>query len=109
MKMTFVDPSGDRYKVEAEDGNTVLEVAHRHGFDLQGTCEGCMACSTCHVIVDEDGFTKLDDASEEEEDILDLAYNVRPTSRLGCQICLSSALDGLVVTLPSQYFNAMGS
>lgn len=108
LKMTFVDPGGGRHKVEAAEGNTVLEIAHRHGFDLEGTCEGCMACSTCHVIVDECWFTKLDDASEEEEDILDLAFDVRPTSRLGCQISLSSALDGLVVTLPSQYFNAMG-
>ena len=108
LKMTFVDPGGAHHQVEAEDGNTVLEVAHRHGLDLEGTCEGCMACSTCHVIVDEGWFTKLDEASEEEEDILDLAFDVRPTSRLGCQISLSPDLNGLVVIMPSQHFNAMG-
>ena len=83
LKMTFVVPDGTRHEVEAEDGNTVLEVAHRHGFDLEGACEGCMACSTCHVIVDDAWFAKLSDASEEEEDMLDLAFDVRPTSRLG--------------------------
>ena len=109
LKITFVDPHGVRHKVEAGDGSTVLEVAHRHGLDLEGTCEGSMACSTCHVIVDDRWFEKLDDASEEEEDMLDLAFDVRPTSRLGCQITLSPALNGLVVNLPSQHFNVMGS
>ena len=108
MKMTFVDSDGIPHEVEAHDGNTVLEVARNHGFDLEGTCEGCMACSTCHVIVDDDWFKQLDNASEEEEDILDLAFDVRPTSRLGCQISLSPALNGLVVVLPSQHFNVMG-
>ena len=109
LKITFVDPNGFRHEVDAGDGNTVLEVAHRHGFGLEGACEGCMACSTCHVIVDEGWFEKLDDASEEEEDMLDLAFDVRPTSRLGCQVRLSPSLNGLVVNLPSQHFNVIGS
>ena len=105
--MTFVDADGSRCVVEADDGNTVLEVARRYGFDLEGACEGCMACSTCHVIIDDDWFKRLGDASEEEEDMLDLAFDVRPTSRLGCQITLSSGLNGLVVKLPSQHFNVI--
>ena len=108
LKMTFIEPGGILHEVEVDDGSTVLEVARRHGFDLEGACEGCMACSTCHVIVDDNWFKKLDHASEEEEDILDLAFDVRPTSRLGCQISLSPALNGLVVALPSQHFNVMG-
>ena len=108
LKMTFVDPDGNHHEVEAGDGNTVLEVAHRHGFNLEGACEGCMACATCHVIVEDGWFKKLDNASEEEDDMLDLAFDVRPTSRLGCQITLSPALDGLVVNLPLQHFSALG-
>lgn len=108
LKMTFVDPDGTRHEVEAPEGLSVLEVAHRGGFDLEGACEGSMACSTCHVIVDADWFKKLADASEEEEDMLDLAFDVRPTSRLGCQITMNDALDGLVVNLPAQHYNLMG-
>ena len=107
LKMTFVDPGGIRREVEADDGNTVLEVAHRHGFDLEGTCEGCMACSTCHVIVDDIWFKKLDDASEEEEDILDLAFGLTRTSRLGCQVEFTENLDGLRVRLPSETRNML--
>ena len=105
LKMTFIDIKGSRYEVETSEGMSVLEVAHRHGFELEGACEGCMACSTCHVIVDETWFTKLETASEEEEDMLDLAFEVRPTSRLGCQITMTADLDGLVVSLPGQHFN----
>ena len=109
LKMTFVDPNGTPHEVEVREGLSVLEVAHQHGFELEGTCEGCMACSTCHVIVDETWFEKLEDASEEEEDMLDLAFEVGPTSRLGCQINMTRDLDGLVVSLPTQHFNLMGT
>ncbi|MEK9753037.1 MAG: ferredoxin family 2Fe-2S iron-sulfur cluster binding protein [Rhodospirillaceae bacterium] len=108
LKMTFIDPDGTRHEVEAPEGLSVLEVAHRHGFDLEGACEGSMACSTCHVIVDPEWFDKLPATTEEEEDMLDLAFDVRPTSRLGCQIAMVPALDGLVVSLPSQHYNLMG-
>lgn len=108
-KMTFVQPDGSRAEVDAPEGASVLDVAHSHGIDLEGVCEGSMACSTCHVIVAAEWFDKLDPASEEEEDMLDLAFDVRPTSRLGCQISMTEALDGLEVALPSQHFNQMGS
>ena len=109
LKMTFVEPTGVRHEVEAQEGLSVLEIAHRHGFDLEGACEGSMACSTCHVIVDEAWYAKLPPAGEEEEDMLDLAFDVRPTSRLGCQISITPDVDGLVVNLPTQHFNVMGA
>jgi 2Fe-2S ferredoxin len=109
LKMTFIDPGGTRHEVEAPEGLTVLEIAHRHGFDLEGACEGSMACSTCHVYADPSWFDKLGPVSEEEEDMLDLAFDVRETSRLGCQITMTKDLDGLVVTLPSTHCNLMGS
>jgi ferredoxin, 2Fe-2S len=108
LKMTFIDPQGKSHEVDAPEGLSVLEVAHRNGFDLEGACEGCMACSTCHVIADPQWFDKLPVASEEEEDMLDLAFDVHETSRLGCQITMTKDLDGLVVTLPAQHYNLIG-
>mgnify|MGYP001337349045 CR=1 FL=1 len=100
MKIVFVNDNGVRQEVEASVGASVLDVAHRNGFDLEGACEGSMACCTCHVIVDKAWFGKLSEASEEEEGVLDLDSRVAPTSRLGCQITLTKDLDGLVVSLP---------
>ena len=100
-KMTFIDPDGNKKEVDAPVGLSVLEIAHKHGFDLEGACEGSLACSTCHVVVDQEWFDKLDEATEEEEDMLDLAFGLTHTSRLGCQIKITEELDGLTVTLPS--------
>ncbi len=75
---------------------------------LEGTCEGQMACSTCHVIIAREWFGRLGDASEEEEDMLDLAADVEATSRLSCQILLSEELDGLEVRIPEGSHNAQG-
>jgi 2Fe-2S ferredoxin len=86
---------------------SVLEVAHKNGIDLEGACEGSLACSTCHVVVDKEWFDKLDEASEEEEDMLDLAFGLTHTSRLGCQIKMSDELDGLKVTLPAATRNML--
>ena len=105
--MTFIDRNGKELTVDAALGDTILDVAHANGLDIEGTCEGCMACSTCHVIVEESWFGRLEEASEEEEDLLDLAFQVRPTSRLGCQVTVTTDLDGLVVNLPSQHFDLM--
>ena len=106
-KMTFIDAKGNRKEVEAPVGLSVLEIAHRNKIDLEGACEGSLACSTCHVIVDRDWFDDLDEASEEEEDMLDLAFGLTHTSRLGCQIKMTEELDGLVVTLPAATRNMM--
>ena len=106
-KMTFIKTDGTRVDIEAPSGLSVLEIAHRNKIDLEGACEGSLACSTCHVIVDKEWFDKLGPASEDEEDMLDLAFGLTHTSRLGCQIRMSEALDGLVVKLPAATRNMM--
>ena len=102
MKVHFVTSDGGRVDAEAEPGDTLLRVAQAAGMPLEGTCEGQMACSTCHVVVDKDWFGLLPNASEEEEDMLDLAAGVRRTSRLSCQIVLGEELDGLTVSIPAE-------
>jgi len=109
LHITFIDAQGKSHELEAEEGATVLDVARKYGFDLEGACEGSMACSTCHVIADPKWFDKLPPASEEEEDMLDLAFDVRQTSRLGCQIVLTLYMDRLVVTIPAQHYNLIGA
>ncbi|WP_298213442.1 ferredoxin family 2Fe-2S iron-sulfur cluster binding protein [Acidocella sp.] len=105
-KMTFIERDGTRREVEAPLGLSVLEVAHKHGIDIEGACEGSLACSTCHVIIAPEWFGQLDEPSEDEEDMLDLAFGLEKTSRLGCQIVITEALDGLVVKLPAAARNA---
>jgi ferredoxin, 2Fe-2S len=100
-RMVFVERDGTRREVDAPLGASVLEIAHRHGIDIEGACEGSLACSTCHVIVDPDWYDLLQEASEDEEDMLDLAFNLTQTSRLGCQIVMTEELDGLTVRLPA--------
>ena len=104
-KMTFVDPNGSRHEVDAPVGLSVLEIAHGNNIELEGACEGSLACSTCHVIVDGEDFERLAEPTEDEEDMLDLAFGLTRTSRLGCQIIMSDELDGLVVTLPAETRN----
>jgi 2Fe-2S ferredoxin len=106
-KMTFVLRDGTAKEVEAPIGLSVLEVAHRNAIDIEGACEGSLACSTCHVIVEREWYDKLPPASEDEEDMLDLAFGLTRTSRLGCQIVINEALDGLVVTLPKETRNLL--
>ena len=101
-QMTFVSPDGSRTTVEAPLGLSVMEIAHKHDIDLEGACEGSLACSTCHVIVAPDWYGKLKPAQDDEEDMLDLAFGLSKTSRLGCQIVMTAALDGLVVTTPEK-------
>jgi ferredoxin-2, mitochondrial len=101
VKLLFIAADGQTQKqLEAEPGERLLEVAQAGNIPLEGTCEGAMACSTCHVIIEPSWFDKLPPASEEEEDMLDFALGVSATSRLACQIRLTKALDGLVVRLP---------
>ncbi len=107
-KMTFVERDGTRREVTAPLGLSVLEVAHKHDVDIEGACEGSLACSTCHVIVDPEWFAKLTPPTEDEEDMLDLAFGLEKTSRLGCQLVMTEALDGLVVKLPAATRNAQG-
>ncbi len=106
-KITFITTNGDKKEVEAPNGLSILEIAHIHEIDLEGACEGSLACSTCHVIIDQSWFPKLEAATEDEEDMLDLAFGLTHTSRLGCQIIMSDDLDGLVVSLPGATRNMM--
>jgi len=99
-KMSFVERNGTVREVEAPLGLSVLEIAHRNGIDLEGACEGSLACATCHVVVDPGWADRLAEPTEDEEDMLDLAFGLEKTSRLGCQIVITEALDGLVVRLP---------
>lgn len=107
-KMIFVQRDGSRMEVDAPLGLSVLEIAHKNDVDIEGACEGSLACSTCHVIVDPAWFGKLAEPTEDEEDMLDLAFGLEKTSRLGCQLVITPALDGLVVRLPAATRNAQG-
>ncbi|MCA3388806.1 MAG: ferredoxin family 2Fe-2S iron-sulfur cluster binding protein [Roseomonas sp.] len=107
-KMVFIERDGTQKEVEAPLGLSVLEIAHRNSVDIEGACEGSLACSTCHVIVDASWFGKLAKPTEDEEDMLDLAFDLQETSRLGCQLIMTDALDGLVVKLPAGSRNAGG-
>ena len=106
-KMTFIETDGTRREVDAPVGLSVLEIAHRHGIDIEGACEGSLACSTCHVILEPEWFDRLEEPSEDEEDMLDLAFGLTRTSRLGCQIIITDELDGLTVRLPAGVRNML--
>jgi len=99
--MTFITPTGAKREIEAQSGLSVMEIARMHDLGIEGACEGSLACATCHVIVAPEHANWLATASDEEEDMLDLAFGVQATSRLGCQIVLTEELDGLTVQLPS--------
>jgi 2Fe-2S ferredoxin len=106
-RIVFIERNGTRREVDAPLGLSVLEIAHKNDIDIEGACEGSLACSTCHVIVDPDWYELLKDASEDEEDMLDLAFGLTATSRLGCQIKMTEELDGLVVRLPTSTRNLL--
>ncbi|MGO8918161.1 MAG: ferredoxin family 2Fe-2S iron-sulfur cluster binding protein [Stellaceae bacterium] len=106
-KMVFIERDGTRREVDAPIGLSVLEIAHKHGVDIEGACEGSLACSTCHVIIDGEWYEMLKEASEDEEDMLDLAFGLTQTSRLGCHIIMTEELDGLTVRLPQATRNLM--
>lgn len=105
VRVTFISANGERVEAEGQPGQRLLELAQAADQPLEGTCEGQMACSTCHVIVAQDWFGKLPRASEDEEDMLDLAASVSRTSRLACQIELTDELDGLEVRIPGESRN----
>ncbi|MEB3701655.1 Ferredoxin family 2Fe-2S iron-sulfur cluster binding protein [Candidatus Bealeia paramacronuclearis] len=108
-KMIFIKPDGERVEVDAPLGLSILEIAHQNAekIYLEGACEGSLACSTCHVVVDPEWYEKLSEATEDEEDMLDLAFGLTKTSRLGCQIIMTPELDGIVVKLPAATRNML--
>ncbi|MAF29416.1 MAG: 2Fe-2S ferredoxin [Croceicoccus sp.] len=107
VRVTFVTPKGDKVEANGKAGSTLLEIGQAAGMPLEGTCEGQMACSTCHVIVAGDWFSRLSVASDDEEDMLDLAAGAGPTSRLACQILVDQDLDGVVVRVPDTAHDMM--
>lgn len=98
-RLTFLSADGARFDVEAQSGLSVMQIGREHDL-IEGACDGSLACATCHVIVERTDFERTGEASPEEEDMLDLAVGLEPTSRLGCQILLCDELDGLTVRLP---------
>ncbi len=105
--MTFILRDGTHKEVDAPIGLSVLEIAHRNDVDIEGACEGSLACSTCHVVINPEWFDRLEEPSEDEEDMLDLAFGLTSTSRLGCQLIISDELDGLTVSLPKETRNML--
>ncbi len=105
VNLIFINKDGEEKSVQAPLGLSILEVAHMNDIDLEGACEGSLACSTCHVILEESVFNSLPEPSEEEEDMLDLAFGLTRTSRLGCQIIITKELEGMRIQLPASSRN----
>lgn len=104
VTIIFIE-KGERKEFIVPVGTSVLEAAHQNNINLEGACEGSLACSTCHVIVDSKYYDKLNQPTEDEEDMLDLAFGLTSTSRLGCQIIMTKELDGLTLTVPDETRN----
>jgi len=102
VPITFVEPDGEKTTVDADVGSNFLEVAHAHNIELEGACGGELACSTCHLVFDEDTFDSLAEMEEEEEDMLDLAWGLTDTSRLGCQVCIKEEMANIEVIIPDE-------
>jgi 2Fe-2S ferredoxin len=104
-RITFIQPDGTEQTVDGEPGLTVMEVAKMNLIDgIEAECGGACACATCHVFVDDAWKEKTGAPNQMEEDMLDFAYDVRPTSRLSCQIRITPELDGLIVRVPEKQF-----
>ena len=104
-KIIFYEGKGKCTEIEVHPGQTLLEVAREYEIDIEGTCEGNLACATCHLVIDKDWFVKLPEATEDERDMLDLVSGLTVNSRLGCQIMITADLDGLIVFLPGSCYD----
>lgn len=101
VNLKFVDKDGKQFPVVAKEGQNLVHVAHEHGVELEGACECSLACSTCHVVLKQGVYDSLTPATDEEEDLLDLAFGLTSTSRLGCQVKVSTSFEGTDVQLPA--------
>ena len=99
-KITFIKPDGTAHALSVEEGTTLMEVGRDQNMGLEGTCGGSLSCATCHVFFTEEDYARVGPPSDDEMDMLDLAFGVTPTSRLGCQIKVVDTLDGLSVHVP---------
>ncbi|VUC22686.1 unnamed protein product [Clonostachys rosea] len=110
LYVTFIDKDGQDYKFAVSEGDNLLDIAQANDLEMEGACGGSCACSTCHVIVTEDDYyDKIPEPEDDENDMLDLAFGLTETSRLGCQVVMKKELDGLVVRLPSMTRNLQAS
>ncbi|KAJ9463744.1 Adrenodoxin-like protein 2 [Diplonema papillatum] len=100
LTVTWLAPDGTSTATKCKEGENLLDIAHDNGLNVEGACDGVCACSTCHVIVNTEWYDKLPEASDEEEDMLDQAFELTPTSRLGCQVKMTPELDGLTIKIP---------
>lgn len=108
--ITFIDKDGEQHKLAVCEGDNLLDIAQSHDLEMEGACGGSCACSTCHVIVtDEDYYDKIPEPEDDENDMLDLAFGLTETSRLGCQVKMTKELDGVVVKLPTMTRNLQAS
>ncbi|KAF1996478.1 ferredoxin [Amniculicola lignicola CBS 123094] len=107
--VTFIDKEGLEHTFEVSDGDNLLDIAQDNDLEMEGACGGSCACSTCHVIVESDHYDKMEEPDDDENDMLDLAFGLTETSRLGCQVKMSKELDGLRVRLPSMTRNLQAS
>ena len=98
--VNFILPDGSAHIISVDEGTTLMEAGRDNNMGIEGTCGGSLSCATCHVIFSEEDYAKVGAPSDDEMDMLDLAFGVTPTSRLGCQIRMSDALDGLTVQVP---------
>ncbi|RAL06996.1 ferredoxin family 2Fe-2S iron-sulfur cluster binding protein [Aspergillus homomorphus CBS 101889] len=110
INISFIDKDGAKYDFQVSEGDNLLDIAQANDLEMEGACGGSCACSTCHVIVeDAHMFDKMEEPSDDENDMLDLAFGLTETSRLGCQVVMTKELDGLVVRLPSMTRNLQAS
>jgi ferredoxin-2, mitochondrial len=109
-KVTFIEKDGQPQTFAVSDGDNLLDIAQANDIEMEGACGGSCACSTCHVIVEDEAYyDKMEEPDDDENDMLDLAFGLTETSRLGCQVKMSRELDGLVVRLPSMTRNMQAS
>ncbi|OJJ48468.1 hypothetical protein ASPZODRAFT_14607 [Penicilliopsis zonata CBS 506.65] len=110
INISFIDKDGEKWDFQVAEGDNLLDIAQANDLEMEGACGGSCACSTCHVIVeDPDLFDKMEEPSDDENDMLDLAFGLTETSRLGCQVIMTKDLDGMVVRLPSMTRNLQAS
>ncbi|VEU19423.1 DEKNAAC100194 [Brettanomyces naardenensis] len=105
LHITFILKDGSQRTYEVSEGDSILDIAQANGLDMEGACGGSCACSTCHVIVDPDFYDKIPEPDDDENDMLDLAFGLTETSRLGCQVHMTKDLDGIRVALPAMTRN----
>lgn len=105
LKITFILKDGLQHTFEVAEGDNILDIAQAHNLDMEGACGGSCACSTCHIIVDPDFYDEIPEPDDDENDMLDLAFGLTETSRLGCQVKMTKELDGIRVALPAMTRN----